>query len=407
MTQFSTSEAEPRQAAKLSRRDWILLPLVGVFTICLIAGSVELIARHAFSESKKGLASCFVMNDPSTGVRGIPNSVCWDKGTETGWIETRFNSCGYRAGMECGPKPAGTYRIVMTGSSIALGERVQRQDSLAALLPQDLSQQTGRKIELYNEGMGFGFSHNTALRFKDVLAAQPDMVLWLLTPSDVEGSQFVLPTMDLVKYNNQGLTTKAWIRIKNNFASKSFASAASSVFDRTRTALMLRYYLYQSQSQYVKFYLMGSADLTDFLKDQPSPGWPIRMQQLDKDASDMEARSKAAGVPFVAVYLPNRVQSAMISMGQWPQGFDPYKMDSDLRTIITSHGGTYLEILPDFRTIPNPERYYLPVDGHPNADGHALFARLIAKAMTSGPDPLFAPGFAPGDQANAAPGQGR
>lgn len=389
MTQISESVAATDKSTKISRRDWILLPLIGILTIGLLSGSVELISRREFAESKKSLASCFVMNDPSTGVRGIPNCECLEKSTETSWIETKFNSCGYRAGMECGPKPPGTYRIVMTGSSIALGERVQREQSLAALLPQELSQSTGRKIDLYDEAMGFGFSHNTSLRFKDALAEQPDMILWILTPSDVEGAPFVIPTMDILKWNNQGLAEKAWGRIKSNFASKSFVSAASGVFDRTRTALMLRHFLYQSQSQYVKFSLMGNPDLTDFLRDDPSPMWHTRLKQFDGDAANIEARAKAAGVPFVAVYLPTRVQAAMISMGEWPQGFDPYKLDNDLRSIITSHGGIYLDILPDFRNIPNPEKDFLPVDGHPDANGHALFSRLVAKALTSGPDPVI------------------
>jgi len=74
----------------------------------------------------------------------------------------------------------------------------------------------------------------------------------------------------------------------------------------------------------------------------------------------------------------------MISMGEWPEGFDPYKLDRELRTIVTSHGGTYIDILSDFRTIPNPERAFFPWNPHPNADGHAIIADLLTKRLTSG-----------------------
>ena len=275
------------------------------------------------------------------------------------------------------------------GSSVALGEKVQRQQTLAVLLPQELSQATGRNIELYNEAMGFGFSHNTSLRFAGALQAQPDMILWVLTSIDVQAAPFVIPDIDLVGRNNLGLATKALDRIRTNLMSKSIVATASEAFGRTRTALALRHYLYRSQSQYVKFSLMGDAETTDYLKDNPSPLWPIRLKQFDSDAADIAAKAKAAGVPLVAVYLPSRVQTAIISTGEWPQGFDPYKLDNQLRAIITSHGGIYLDILPDFRNISNPEKDFLPVDGHPNADGQAIFSRLLAKALTSGPEPVI------------------
>jgi len=44
----------------------------------------------------------------------------------------------------------------------------------------------------------------------------------------------------------------------------------------------------------------------------------------------------------------------------------------------------YIDILPDFRTIPNPEQGYFPVDRHPNADGHSMISRMLAKELTSG-----------------------
>src|SRR6202035_2849097 len=104
-----------------------------------------------FSASGNLQQKCMSFNDPTTGAHGLPNVVCREKLSEVKQTEYRFNSCGHRAGMECGPKPPGTYRIVMTGSSFGFGLGVEREETFAALLPRELSQQTGRKIELYNE----------------------------------------------------------------------------------------------------------------------------------------------------------------------------------------------------------------------------------------------------------------
>jgi hypothetical protein len=51
MTQSAACDNGTTTEAKLPRRDWLLLPLLGVLTISLIAGSTELIARRMLSES--------------------------------------------------------------------------------------------------------------------------------------------------------------------------------------------------------------------------------------------------------------------------------------------------------------------------------------------------------------------
>lgn len=90
-----------------------------------------------------------------------------------------------------------------------------------------------------------------------------------------------------------------------------------------------------------------------------------------------------------AVYVPNRAQAAMISMGKWAAGYDPYKFGEELRAIITRHGGTYIDILPGFRSLPNPGQYYFPVDGHPDARGHAIISGFLAREITSGAVPAL------------------
>jgi len=390
MTQASRNEPDCAREEKLPRRDWVLLPLICVLTILIFSGSVELIARHEFVGSESALAKCFVLTDPTTGVRGVPNCVVREKTAEGPWVEERFNSQGYRAGLELGPKQPGTFRIVMVGSSTAMGEHVAREATIAARLPLELTRLTGHPVELYNEGLWIGFSHNTDLRFKDALAAHPDMVLWMITQGDVFGGAATVPTAaEIAQMNQHGFVAKAMGRIKSTFASKSLAEGISDIFGRTRTAVLLRVLLYQSQTQYVKSFLAGGDDHQGYLKAELSEAWKKRLRQVDSDAADMGAKAKAAGVPLVAYYSPDRAQAAMISTNEWPQGYDPYKLDRELRAIVTSHGGTFLEILPDFRNIPNPEQYYYSVDGHPNASGHAEITHLLSNALTHGAVPAL------------------
>ncbi len=389
---------------KLPRRDWALLPIVSLLTICAMGFSMEWIANQLFRESASTTLDCLVLNDPKTGVRGIPNTVCKQKSYESELVEYRFNGCGHRAGMECGPKPPGTYRIVMIGSSFPFGMHVSREKSFAAVLPVELSQLTGRKVEVYNEAMQWGFAGSAALRFDQALAATPDLILWALTPMDVSGASVILPYVPPQFPVETSGVTKGFDRVKAAFATNSVRDALVFVWDHavisvwnrrlddfkgSPSGTMLQHVLYSSRSLYLKSSLSVPDSEGGFQEAKLSAEWRNNLQQFDKHASGIEAKAAAAGVPFVAVMVPNRAQAAMLSLGEWPEGYDPYRLDQELREIIVRHGGTYIDILPDFHTIPDPERYYFPVDGHPDANGHAMISNLLAKELTNGAIPAL------------------
>jgi hypothetical protein len=396
MTESNPAEAGNMREPQLPRRDWILLPMLSLLTTVLLILGTELIARLEFSDSATGLAPCLILNDISTGVRGVPNSECWAKATESSWTEYKFNSCGHRAGMECGPKDPGSYRVVMTGSSMAMGLYVAREKSIAGRLPWELSRLTGRKIELYNASIGAAYGgtpHSVALRFNEVLAAKPDMILWLLTTWDLDHVSDLRPQEEYLRAVGRSTSahsvsasfqTSALGRAAAKVGAESIADLLYEQLKAFRFRVLLTHYLFMSQSLYVKSYLKNEDDAVGFLKADWGPDWRERINEFDGYAANIEEQSKAAGIPLVVVLVPNRAQAAMISMGEWPEGYDPYKIDNELRAVIMSHGGIYVDIFPAFRTIPNPENLYLPVDGHPDAEGHAMISGLLAKVLTSG-----------------------
>ena len=152
----------------------------------------------------------------------------------------------------------------------------------------------------------------------------------------------------------------------------------ATLFSHTRAAILLKDLIYESPSHYVQSSLMGADYNKDFLKSESSAKWNKELKEFDSSAANIEGQARKAGIPLVAMLVPDRTQAAMISMmDECPKGFDPYKLGNELRTIIVSHGGTYIDILPDFRTVPNPQLGYLALDGHPNAYGHAMIARFL------------------------------
>jgi hypothetical protein len=374
----------------LPRRDWILLPLISCLTVVLLMGLTEWIARRMFASSKTNYMSCMVLDDPTTGSRGIPNSVCWEKAPESELVEYRFNSCGHRADFQCRPKPAGTYRVVLMGSSVALGQNVQFQSTFASLLPIELKKRTGRAVEVYNEGMGFGFTHRAALHFKEVLDAEPDLVLWVLTPPDISRGDEVAPRDSNPDPGaGYGFPKKMWRRLRASLASGSVEDAAAEIFNYSKTAYMLQHLLYESQSMTISAYLSAPDAEAGYLRSQLSARWLSSLRQFDEDAENIEGQARSAGVPLAAVMIPGRAQAAMISKGESVEGADPYKLNDELRAAIVGHGGNYIDILPDFRDLPNPERLYFTIDGHPNVEGNAVIASLLARELTSGAIPVL------------------
>lgn len=389
-------QAKEEKADRLTRRDWILLPGLGLLTIVIVAGSTELIARQVYY-SQGGADDCLVLNDPSTGVRGIPNSVCRQKIPEGRLMEYRFNNCGHRAGMECGPKPSSTYRIVMTGTSFAMGLGVPREQTFAALLPVELSERTGRKVELYNESISLESPHAIALNFDAVLAAKPDMILWILTYWDVKNVSLVLPRDEIYEESPEGSEVTPAAAGAAPVSSPAPGSATSilttvrNLWHDMQSNVLLNHLMFEygSQSQYLKRCRIWSDD-AQYLGATPSKVRLLHLKEFDGYAASIAARAKAAGVQFVAGFVPKRPQAALIANGIWPADIDPFSLDNELRSIVVSHGGTWLDTLSDFRAIPNAELGYFPVDGHPNPEGHAMISRLLARQLTGGAIPALA-----------------
>lgn len=392
----------------MPRRDWLLLPSLGLVTMFLVIESVSFVANRMFGETPTTLRQCLIMNDRSTGTRAIPNTTCSDKVPESELVNYSFNGCGHRAGMNCGPKLPGVFRIVAMGSSFGFGTYVRDEQTFAALLPAELSRKTGRRIEVYNESMLGGWPRSAALRMDEVFAAQPDMILWTFTPFDLQAASAVLPS-DLGLAGalpdaiiQGGIVARTWYRVRVSFATHSIPDAiaellgyllriAVQTWSTSSTGVLLQHIVQATEREYVDAYLRGPDREVGFLRVDPSAEWRTNLQSFDSDADLIEGRARAEGVPLVAVLLPSRAQAAMISMHVWPKGFDPYYVVDQLRSIIVGHGGTYVDILPDFRGIPNPERGYLPVDGHPNAQGHAMLSELLARALTNGTVPALKP----------------
>jgi hypothetical protein len=279
-----------------------------------------------------------------------------------------------------------------------MGFGVPIEKTFATLLPGEISQRTGRSVELYNEAIVRSSPESISRGFNQVLTANPDLILWVVTPFDIKGESQRLPdpqtgnTAGSSGANRRaGLATAIWNHVQKARTEGSFGAEALRIWDEHSTSSLLEHYLYESQSLYVKSFLRRGDGDAGFLKVHLSAEWQDHLRVFDTYAKSIVAQAKAANVPLVVVLAPHRAQAAMASMGEWNADYDPYKLDDELRAITTDDGGIYIGIVRDFGKVPNSERYFFPLDGHPNPDGHALMSSMLARQLTDGVVPTLKP----------------
>lgn len=390
-----------------SRRDWIVLPLISIATLVVLIVLLKGAAR-LFYQAWGGTLPALILNDPHTGVRARPSTVAREKIAESAPVEYRFNSCGYRTDLPCGPKPPGVFRVVLIGSSLAEGMRVQQPDTFAARLPGLLSEKTGRKVEVYNEAMQWGTPAAFARRAPQILGAQPDLVLWTLTPWDVENVALVLPyipgvqdELDQDAASPKPLEpTPSSLRERIAIAVHKYGSPVGLIeaaWDRALDPVegsdgvfLLQHLLFLSPSQYLRHYLL-QGESAGFLRRPMPPLWQKNVKVLGTDIGQVAAPLREHGVPLVITLLPHRAQAIMLATGDTPTGSDPYQLAAAVRAIAGKEGATYVDVLRDFRSVPHPERLYLPIDGHMTAAGQHVLADVLARELTSGAVPGLRP----------------
>jgi hypothetical protein len=381
------SNDEQRPHPHMPRRDWIILPLIILVTAVLLIGGSEIAARGVFRESQTSTMACLVANDPQTGVRGVPSSDCRQKIFESRLIDYHFNDCGFRTPQSCGDKSAGVYRVVLVGSSLVYGMHVAQQDGIAARLGPLLTQRSGRKVEIYNEAMQWGFPTSVALRTDSIFAAHPDMILWPLTPYDIENAGLVLPYVpgvqkELTRYVGETGAASEPEKPQHTLAElpgrawKRFISE----LDGSRTVFMARHFLYRSPSQFLGHTLMQGGGI-DYLRTETTPDLQRKLDTFAAALNQIAARAKAAHVPLVVTLLPERAQTIMIASPPAPHGYDPTRLDRLLKPIVNAHGARYVNMSADVGRVPHAGQLYFSVDEHLPPAGHNMLATLLADAL--------------------------
>ena len=370
----SKTDSSASHPASLPKRDYVLLPLLGLATILFMLGASEILTRLIWTA--RGSNACMDRNS-MVGPRFKPNCTIRTKNAEGPWITDHYNECGYRSATSCGPKPLGTIRIAILGSSVSAGLNVPYERTYFALISSELSRIYHRPVDVQNLGVPASSPIYAYRRVGEALALKPDVVLYFLTPFDVE---LQIDPKELVERNNS--TRTASTRAVHSTVSPM--KWLDQFLIQSRTALVAQHFLFQNKNTYLRLYMTSYGDKADFLRQPFTHAWQQRFADLDLVIGDMATKLHAAGVPLVVIPVPSRAEAALLSSRPWPPHVDPFAFGRQIKMIASKHGAGYVDLMEAFSRLPDSEQLFYVVDQHVTAEGQKVIAQNLSRKLQDG-----------------------
>lgn len=356
---------------RLSWWDYLILPMLSLLTMSLFLGSAEFAARAHWPKNTRD--SCLIHD--SAGLHYKPGCVSKVKIPEGPWVLSHYNDCGLQSDFPCHPKPPGDIRIAILGSSSAEGYMVPYEESYAAGLERELSQQCGRTVQVQNLAVAGTHLTDAARRTGEALALQPDLVLIVLTPYDLWKEIAEVSSERHALAQLEGLPAKTGLNLNARI------EPVKQVIRESSALLMLRHFLYQDSQTYLDFFLLTNTGGADFLDVPFPPRWEQGFAHLDGLLGEMADKIHDQRIPFAIVPSFHRPQVALMNAGNAFPGKDPYAFEKEIARIAEKQGIVDLEVTQEFQRTSRTESLFYLADGHLNPRGHSVLAESLSRQI--------------------------
>ena len=360
---LSTPQAE--RPWRLPKRDYVLLPAIFILTIVVILFGGEVTARLLYPQDDAAEPCEYIT---PTGARYHPMCTSHTKEWEGPWITQHFNDCGYRTAESCAPRPAGSLRVAVVGSSTARGALVNYPDSFAARASATLSKACGGLVDFQNLGTEPSDDDRIDLRIPEAVALNPAAIVLPMGPFDLIHLKDPPPV-------------PGEERPEPRFGLR----AAVNLLRESRLFLLMQNYLYRDPAFQVRAFLLN-ADAADYVRKPLTPTWQKRIADYGELLGRITAQARS--IPVLLVYMPERAQAALAGPVAPPPGVDPPAVGKALRQEAARHGVQFFDATQAFGAAPDFQQLFYLTDGHPQAGGHAALAGVVEQALLS--EPAFA-----------------
>ncbi|WP_428485566.1 SGNH/GDSL hydrolase family protein [Rhodopila sp.] len=348
----------------MPRRDYFLLPLIFVMTMVIILIGGEITTRLLYVQVDS-VEPCEYST--ASGFRYKPFCTSHTKVWDGPWITQHFNDCGYRTAESCAPRPAGSLRVDVIGSSTARGVLVNYPESFAARASAMLSSRCDSTVDFQNLGTEPTDVDTIDRRIPEALALRPAAIVMTVGPYDM-------------------------IHLKDKEATRGDAIPPArfklrdlvTLLRDSRLFLVMQAYLYRDPAFNIRAFLLNG-DPADYVRTPLSAAWRQRVSDIGDLLGRITAQTTPAHVPVLLFYIPERAQAALAALPSDPAGVDPLALGAALKAVAARHGVQLFDSTRAFASGPDFESLYYLTDGHPREGGHAALAGVVEKALLSEP----------------------
>jgi lysophospholipase L1-like esterase len=253
-------------------------------------------------------------------------------------VEIRINAWGLRGGPVNESPAPDRRRVLVLGSSIALGWGVPEEKVVSSLL-QAKFEAAGQNVEVLNAGIGNYNAERYIERFLHRLTPlRPTDLLILAFVRD--GEPLEQGGGNLLLRNSQ-LAVTAWTvvnRLLGSFGAETLVEHYRRIYSPDSTAVT----------------------------------------EMNAEFAKLAAYTRQHRIRVILAMVPD-----IHNLDQYPLQF----VHDIFSTTARDNGFAYLDLLPALKGLAASEIWAMPGDPHPNARGHALMADAIYPILTSGTPP--------------------
>jgi len=265
-------------------------------------------------------------------------------------VELTYNSLQFRD-QEPGPRRPGVRRVAVLGDSFTEGQGVNERDAYPRVLETVLNGSESPKWEVLNFGRRGADFPALYDNFKELLASDPDIVIYGMVLNDGEQSSTFR-------------ARHAFVTAYVDAHEQQLAPWASRPAFGTRTALFVQHRLEQ------------------FRLDRAMRAW-YRELYAEPNHDGWE-RSKAY---IEEINNRMRLRGGHFLVAMWPMlpyldaGYPFQGVHETVGKFCLASGIRWLDLLPTLSGRPANYLWAHPLDAHPNALAHRLVARDLARAV--------------------------
>jgi len=294
-----------------------------------------------------------------------------------------INSVGLRDREHAVPKPAGAYRILLLGDSFMEALQLPFDASFPRILEAELGRRTNRPVEVVNASVS-GWGTDDELRYLETYGArwEPDLVLVAMTlHNDVNDN-----LRERFHRNDSGTLAHGWQR---RLSALEFGLIEVKGFLASRSHAYQLFLRARRSSERKAEAAQLNTHVEDLLGPTPSPRLAkgIELTRLLLARMRLVAAQQQAQVVVVllplAVQVPGRARPGLVqNVGTTAPG-DMDRPQQRVGGIARRAGVEVIDLLPPFRAwaaAGGPD-LYLEHDGHWNASGHGVAARVVASEL--------------------------